>query len=487
MSTIAEKLTYLAETKTEIGNAIVEKGQSISSSDTFRSYADKIRAISSSYSSGTKSITKNGTYDASDDGYDGYSSVTVNVSKGSGSGSGDDDESSITVEALNVTENGTYTADEGKAYSPVTVNVVAEDPIKWGTDLPATAAENIAEGASVYVTGAEQAGLKEVEGVTLPYSQSMTYSQDGRYIYVVNSSVVQYYDTNNGFSELKNTRLPTNSWYLIGDPVGGIGVVKTTGSEWYFFDLNSPEGDALFSITTNYSISNKDLAKRMGDDLVILGDGYFYIVNLTTKTLVYKYFSYGLSVGFSYDNKIIAISGRTIFIYDLTATIASNTDIPSEYNIPTKGSRAVTNGKYVLVKPYDGRSTWVKVDITTNPYTYTEVTGMPSDLYLEPLGVSKVDVTGQLAILTHTVAPHVAYYYRFDTDEIQPFPTKNVSTPVTVLSNRWLIAKGGIVEITGGGVRAYNANNKIHGTDMLGYAKQAINYGENGTVRVLFT
>ena len=30
---------------------------------------------------------------------------------------------SVTVEALNVTENGTYTAPEGKAYSPVTVNV----------------------------------------------------------------------------------------------------------------------------------------------------------------------------------------------------------------------------------------------------------------------------------------------------------------------------------------------------------------------------
>lgn len=30
---------------------------------------------------------------------------------------------SVTVEQLNVTENGTYTAEEGKAYSPVVVNV----------------------------------------------------------------------------------------------------------------------------------------------------------------------------------------------------------------------------------------------------------------------------------------------------------------------------------------------------------------------------
>lgn len=40
---------------------------------------------------------------------------------GGGEGGGD-----ITVEALSVTENGTYTAEEGKAYSPVTVNVPSD-------------------------------------------------------------------------------------------------------------------------------------------------------------------------------------------------------------------------------------------------------------------------------------------------------------------------------------------------------------------------
>lgn len=34
--------------------------------------------------------------------------------------------SSVEVEALTVTENGTYTAQEGKAYSPVTVNVASD-------------------------------------------------------------------------------------------------------------------------------------------------------------------------------------------------------------------------------------------------------------------------------------------------------------------------------------------------------------------------
>ena len=46
MGTISDKLDYLAETKTAIKNAIIAKGQTVSDNDTFRSYAQKIAAIS---------------------------------------------------------------------------------------------------------------------------------------------------------------------------------------------------------------------------------------------------------------------------------------------------------------------------------------------------------------------------------------------------------------------------------------------------------
>lgn len=60
----------------------------------------------------TKSITQNGTYNASQDNADGYSSVTVNVPGGA------------TIQPLSVTENGTYTPPSGvDGYAPVTVNV----------------------------------------------------------------------------------------------------------------------------------------------------------------------------------------------------------------------------------------------------------------------------------------------------------------------------------------------------------------------------
>ena len=45
MGTLANKLQYLKDTKDAIMNAIIEKGVEITSSDTFRSYADKIKDI----------------------------------------------------------------------------------------------------------------------------------------------------------------------------------------------------------------------------------------------------------------------------------------------------------------------------------------------------------------------------------------------------------------------------------------------------------
>lgn len=45
MGTIEEKLNKLKSTKENIANALTEKGASVTSSDTFVSYADKIESI----------------------------------------------------------------------------------------------------------------------------------------------------------------------------------------------------------------------------------------------------------------------------------------------------------------------------------------------------------------------------------------------------------------------------------------------------------
>ena len=81
-----------------------------------------VTVTASELASGNKAITENGT------GIDvvGYSTVSVDVQG-----------SSITVDPLTVTSNGTYTAQSGHAYSPVTVNVSGgssgsmSDPIRF--------------------------------------------------------------------------------------------------------------------------------------------------------------------------------------------------------------------------------------------------------------------------------------------------------------------------------------------------------------------
>ena len=56
MGSISDKISYLEQTKREIADAIVEKGQTVQDSDTFRSYADKIKKISGGGSGGVDLI-----------------------------------------------------------------------------------------------------------------------------------------------------------------------------------------------------------------------------------------------------------------------------------------------------------------------------------------------------------------------------------------------------------------------------------------------
>lgn len=63
MGTTADKLAYLAGTKDAIRSAISAKGVSVSENDTFRSYANKISAISSGMQSlGGGPVQSTGTY-----------------------------------------------------------------------------------------------------------------------------------------------------------------------------------------------------------------------------------------------------------------------------------------------------------------------------------------------------------------------------------------------------------------------------------------
>ena len=81
---IATSLTKLETDITSAYNAVQTKGGTIPSDKNTNNLATAINSISGGGSATliTKSITENGTYNASSDSADGYSQVTVNVSGG---------------------------------------------------------------------------------------------------------------------------------------------------------------------------------------------------------------------------------------------------------------------------------------------------------------------------------------------------------------------------------------------------------------------
>ena len=77
---IASEITRLQGAKSDLKDAIEGKGVTVPSATKLDGYADLVDAISQGGGTlGTKIITANGQYDASDDGYDGYSEIDVTV------------------------------------------------------------------------------------------------------------------------------------------------------------------------------------------------------------------------------------------------------------------------------------------------------------------------------------------------------------------------------------------------------------------------
>ena len=107
--TLETKIDYLADTKSDIREAIIDKGVEVAETDPFRSYAEKIgEIVGGEINNQDITVTENGVYEA-ESGYTGLGEVTVEVPD-------------PTLETATITRNGTYTPT-AYGFSEVTVDV----------------------------------------------------------------------------------------------------------------------------------------------------------------------------------------------------------------------------------------------------------------------------------------------------------------------------------------------------------------------------
>ena len=152
-----QKLDYLADTKELIREAIINKGQPVEETASFRSYAESIGELTGEINNQDVLITENGTYEA-ESGYTGLGEVTVEVAP--------------VLEDKVVTENGTYRA--GSGYDGLGT-VVVNTPVVNNQNMTIT--EN-----GFYEAESGYSGLGEVTvNVPEPVLNTLNVTQNGTY------------------------------------------------------------------------------------------------------------------------------------------------------------------------------------------------------------------------------------------------------------------------------------------------------------------
>lgn len=161
MGTISDKLDYLKDTKSQIKEALIAKHATVSDTDTFRSYADKIKTIPQVDATLIKkTIIENGTYIATSEKdvtkCDGYSEVTVAV-RGATDG----------LTSVTYIENGTYKATDDKSLNQMVVNGAYKDasPVEYSGNLKGVKFSSITlKSSKLYHKGTVTIALQKTSG-----------------------------------------------------------------------------------------------------------------------------------------------------------------------------------------------------------------------------------------------------------------------------------------------------------------------------------
>lgn len=223
----------------------------------------------------SKTITENGTYNASEDEAAGYSTVTVNVP------------ASSTIVSKTITTNGTYnaSADSADGYDPVTVNV--PQPVITTTtaaaDLTGYEAGDTDLGNGFTITndsGIVGVGSETIEGVTysgLEIGGAATFKT--------------MQQLSNAYQNVEFQVIPT-AWAS-----GDMRIVSTGGIDYPASVWTSLANPYLMYVLTGVQLINDD-------SLVSLGANNYYDPNLPHSSLIDEL----LTIKYTYTNDRVVLS-----------------------------------------------------------------------------------------------------------------------------------------------------------------------------------
>lgn len=258
-NTIADNLTRLQTARTAIATAITTKGGTVAEGAGLEDFPTAIGTIPSGGGSTliTKSITSNGTYNASSDDADGYSSVTVTVPNTYTAG----DEGKVvssgalvaqTARPDTITVNGSYITTN---YNSVTVNVQAQTPTPLGTT---STTPSLTPGGKSWAnnTNVDVGEYVWTDGIKVYRSNSVEQK-------VFNRGTRQW--NNHTWTASGSTTTPngkyiwsdgTNIYYSQGSAQHVLDVSTSTWSTKTWTGSNKPDGSHIWSDGTNIYSSN---------------------------------------------------------------------------------------------------------------------------------------------------------------------------------------------------------------------------------------
>lgn len=285
MGTLNEKLEYLSQTKEYIKEAIISKGQGVSSSDTFRSYASKISAIDTVNNEDPITVTPTTSSQTviPDQNHTGLSSVTVsgvtsaidaNIQAGNIKKdvqilgvTGTLEDIPAVVESLSITPSTsqqTFTPGTGvDGYSPVTVSAVDSS-----IDANITAG-NIKKDVTILgVTGTLEEGTA-INNQNISIATDGTYTADSGYTglgtVTVTAGAIASSETENQIAEqLMLINDGQTTFTLNVTPVDAEVLLVSTTNSVVLTPISSSNGTYVYDISMDSSKSYSYSVSKTG-------------------------------------------------------------------------------------------------------------------------------------------------------------------------------------------------------------------------------